>query len=181
MAPSGGKVVYQLCLVSLTGTLVAMSEIAQLYTSGNYSHRVAAEVRSHAARQGLMQKDLAKALGFVPSQITKRMRGQVAFTVDELATLATVFGIEVADLMPRRLDDAEASRQPKVLPRLDLNQQPCGYKELQIRAIGAHASSSRLHLVPDQMGRKADDQTATRPDSHRPFVPVMVRALTVSA
>lgn len=78
-----------------------MSEIAELYRSESYSHRVAAEVRAHAARRGLMQKDLAKALGYDPSQITKRMRGQVDFTLNELAVLARLFGIEPSELLPR--------------------------------------------------------------------------------
>jgi transcriptional regulator with XRE-family HTH domain len=78
-----------------------MSEIAQLYRSESYSHRVAAEIRAHAARQGIMQKDLAKALGLKPSGITNRMRGKVAFTLDELEVLARLFEIEPADLMPK--------------------------------------------------------------------------------
>lgn len=77
-----------------------MSEIAQLYRSESYSQRVAAEVRGHAARQGIMQKELARILGMHPSQITARMRGRTAFTLDELAVLAKVFGIQPADLMP---------------------------------------------------------------------------------
>ena len=77
-----------------------MSEIAQLYRSESYSQRVAAEVRGHAARQGIMQKELARILGMHPSQITARIRGRTAFTLDELAVLAKVFGIQPADLMP---------------------------------------------------------------------------------
>jgi transcriptional regulator with XRE-family HTH domain len=170
-----------------------MSEIAQLYTSENYSHRVAAEVRSHAARQGLMQKDLAKALGYVPSQITKRMRGTVAFTTDELAQLAELFEIEVADLMPARKPKtgrAAAAARPasgdETLLRLDLNQQPFGYKDAQVRATTAILPQRPdLTLIPGGSaaisGQTDEYQAATRPETHPTFAPVIVRTLTVSA
>jgi transcriptional regulator with XRE-family HTH domain len=51
---------------------------------------------------GLYQKDLAKILDIHPSQVTARMRGKVAFTLDDIETLAEVFGIEPAALMPPR-------------------------------------------------------------------------------
>ena len=77
-----------------------MSEIAELYRSESYSHRVAAEVRAHASRMGIYQKDIARALGIDPSQVSGRMRGRIAFQLDELAILARLFGIQPAQLLP---------------------------------------------------------------------------------
>lgn len=89
-----------------------MSEIAELYRSETYSQRVAAEVRAHASRMGFEQKDLAKTLGLNPSGVTNRMRGRVAFTLDELATLADLFGVEPSDLLPRRPGSLNSFARP---------------------------------------------------------------------
>lgn len=126
-----------------------MSEIAELYRSDNYSHRVAAEVRAHAARQGLMQKDLAKALGYVPSQITKRMRGQVPFTLDEIAVLARIFEIEPSDLLP------------KCAVR-DLNPEPAGlvlYQDDRLATV--------LPIAPSRLRRLAPSHDPIRRDPHQ--------------
>jgi transcriptional regulator with XRE-family HTH domain len=90
-----------------------MSDVAELFHSDSYSHRVAAEVRGHAARQGLQQKDLAKALNYGQPQISKRMRGQVPFTLEEIAVLAGLFEVEPAELMPA----AEQVRRQGLEPR----------------------------------------------------------------
>lgn len=166
-----------------------MSELAELYRSRSYSHRVAAEIRSHAARQGIAQKDLAKALGYVPSQISKRMRGTIAFTLDELATLADLFGVEPAELMPRADRAASAARPApgdETLLRLDLNQQPFGYKDAQVRATTAILPQRPdLTLIPGGSaaisGQTDEYQAATRPETHPTFGSVIVRTLTVSA
>lgn len=89
-----------LCRVGLSPNLIGMSEIAELYRSESYSHRVAAEVRAHASRMGIYQKDIARVLGIDPSQVSGRMRGRIAFQLDELAVLARLFGVQPADLMP---------------------------------------------------------------------------------
>ena len=143
-----------LSLVAVGATVGAVSTTTGLYRSGNYSHRVAAEVRAHAARQGLMQKDLAAALGYAPSQITKRMRGQVAFTLDELEALARLFGIEPAELMP-----ACAVR--------DSNPEPADSVPATVHPIAERRSTSR--------------PWTTRRPAHRPLVLICGEAVSVGA
>jgi transcriptional regulator with XRE-family HTH domain len=156
-----------------------MSEIAELYRSQNYSQRVAAEVRSHAARQGIPQKDLATALGFVPSQISKRMRGTVAFTLDELATLAELFGVEPAELMPPRPPARNRAEDGAGrLPRLDLNQQPFVYPTSQVSDLVdlpeiVHLISYR-NVVPLHKIHSDDDHPAKRQVSPPPYRPVIL-------
>lgn len=56
------------------------------------------------ARAGVDQKQIAEALGYHPSQVTKRMRGDVPWRIKELQTVAAHLGISVADI----IDDAPA-------------------------------------------------------------------------
>jgi transcriptional regulator with XRE-family HTH domain len=123
-----------------------MSELVELYMSESYSQRVAAEVRAHAARRGILQKDLARTLKIDPSQVSGRMRGRIAFTLDDLAILARLFDVEPGELLPK-------------LPRLDSNQQPAGLVCAQV-----------IPLFDDRR-RSADRRAATRPLPRPIFAP----------
>lgn len=68
----------------------------------------------------MVQGTVAKAVGVSPSTFSKKLRGEVPITVDELMRIAGVLGVDPGDL----------------LPRLDSNQQPSGYASLQVRAPG---------------------------------------------
>ena len=160
-----------------------MDAVTQLYTSSSLSSRVAAEVRSQTAKRGLKQVDIANLLNMSQPQISLRLRGKVPFRLDELEALATHFGIDPAELMPRRPGGAQVPGQQEGLLRLDLNQQPFGYKDTQVRALQASDASGAwpradLRLIS---GQSDEYQIATRSGSYRTFVPVIVPPLTVSA
>lgn len=53
-------------------------------------------------RKQMRGADIARALGISQPQVSYRVRGELAWSLDELDTLATVFGCEVADLVPAR-------------------------------------------------------------------------------
>lgn len=164
---------------------MCMSAVTGLYTSQSLSDRVAAEVRGHAARMGIYQKDLAKALGIHPSQISGRMRGRVAFTLDDIEILAGLFGVDPADLMPRANSFHRSAEPAGALPRMDSNHQPFEYKELQV--IGGYPIPEVREGSPSFGGSvvplfapydprwTADPKPATRPIPARPFRPVVVR------
>lgn len=61
---------------------------------------IGAEVRAGLARKGLTQKDLAAALGMTGTTLSGRIRGRSAFDTDELATIARVLDLSIADLFP---------------------------------------------------------------------------------
>ncbi|WP_370882676.1 helix-turn-helix domain-containing protein [Kineosporia succinea] len=114
-----------------------MTAITELYGSDSPVERVAAEVRGHAAKRGLRQVDLASALGLTQGQISMRLRGKTPFTLVEIYSLAEVFMVSPAELLPpmpmpngARMQNspvraADADPTGQMLPPLDLNQQPC--------------------------------------------------------
>jgi transcriptional regulator with XRE-family HTH domain len=71
-----------------------------------YARLVAEEVRSEAARQRVTGAQLAGAVGLSPQAMSRRMIGTLPFAIDELAEVAKVLHVEVADLLPapRRAD-----------------------------------------------------------------------------
>lgn len=61
--------------------------------------RISAEVRAHLARRRLHQSDLVAILGVNQGQISKRLRGHIPWTVDEVEALAEFFDVDVRDLV----------------------------------------------------------------------------------
>ena len=101
-------------------------------SGSDFNSMVAAEVRAWLARSGKRQADLAAALGVSQSGISPRLRARVAFTLEELATIAEVFDITLAELLGPVILQARRSPHTDMvgagasarLPRLDSNQQP---------------------------------------------------------
>ena len=54
------------------------------------------------ARHQLRGVDLVEPLGVSQPQVAARVRGDLAWSLDELDTLAELFGCDVCDLVPRR-------------------------------------------------------------------------------
>lgn len=61
--------------------------------------RVAANVRAELARKGITQTDLAAKLAKSQPFVSRRLSGLVPFNVAELAAIASVLDITVADLV----------------------------------------------------------------------------------
>jgi predicted XRE-type DNA-binding protein len=58
--------------------------------------QVAAEVRAQMARAQISQHQLAEILEIPQSSVSKRLRGKIAFRVDELEKLAAALGVHPA-------------------------------------------------------------------------------------
>ncbi|WP_372972013.1 helix-turn-helix domain-containing protein [Micrococcus luteus] len=120
-----------LCAVRLSHRVLPMTNSNE-ESGSDFNSMVAAEVRAWLARSGKRQADLAAALGVSQSGISHRLRARVAFTLEELATIAEVFDITLAELLGPVI--LQARRSPRTdmvgagasarLPRLDSNQQP---------------------------------------------------------
>lgn len=67
--------------------------------------QIGANVKAEMARAGLTQTDLASRLGLGQSGLSKRLRGSIAFDVNELAAVAAVLEVR----LPVLLDGAEAA------------------------------------------------------------------------
>ncbi|MEU4391610.1 helix-turn-helix transcriptional regulator [Kribbella sp. NPDC023855] len=63
------------------------------------TEQVAAEVRAHMARARINQTQLAEVLGITQSSVSKRLRGVIAFNVDELQQVAGLLGVHPAALL----------------------------------------------------------------------------------
>src|SRR5690625_2164407 len=76
-----------------------MSTVIPLPQPRGISAVVASELRVLMARYGQTQRDLAQLLGISQGQMSKRMKGTIAFDVTELQTIADRFNVTVADLV----------------------------------------------------------------------------------
>jgi transcriptional regulator with XRE-family HTH domain len=74
--------------------------------------RVAEEVRALLARKMMTGADLATAIGRSPMYVSRRLRGEVAFDLDDMERLADVFGVGVSDLLPKPEVASRASQPP---------------------------------------------------------------------
>ena len=61
--------------------------------------RVAANVRAELARKGITQTDLAAKLCKSQPFVSRRLSGRVPFDVADLAAIASVLDIQIADLV----------------------------------------------------------------------------------
>lgn len=62
-------------------------------------------LRAEMARAGVDQKQIAEHLGYNPSQVTKRMRGEIEWRLSELQAIALFLNVPVS----RLIDEAHAS------------------------------------------------------------------------
>lgn len=76
-----------------------MSTVISLREPEGLRSRLGAEIRSRMARYNISQTALASAMGLSQSQISKRLRGAIAFNTDELEQVANVLQTTVVSLL----------------------------------------------------------------------------------
>lgn len=64
------------------------------------AQRIAAEVRAIIARSGKKHGDVAEALGLSPSQLSRRVKGDIPFSAEQIAKLAQFFDVPVSAFFP---------------------------------------------------------------------------------
>jgi transcriptional regulator with XRE-family HTH domain len=62
--------------------------------------RVASEVRAELGRQRRTQLELAEVMGVNQSTASRRLAGELEFTVGELHAIAKFFGVPITKLLP---------------------------------------------------------------------------------
>lgn len=67
-----------------------------------FNESVAAAIRAELGRQWVTQQELAKRLGWAPSQLSKRLRGIIPFSTDEIDFIAETLGIPRHELASPR-------------------------------------------------------------------------------
>jgi len=65
-----------------------------------YRMTVAEEVRVHLARRRMSGVKLAQLINRSQVYVSRRLRGEVPFDIDDLALIAVVLGVSVSDLLP---------------------------------------------------------------------------------
>lgn len=60
---------------------------------------VAGNVRAEMARLRVSQSEMGAALGLTQQAVSRRLKGEVPFNVNELGVVADVLAVEVADLL----------------------------------------------------------------------------------
>jgi transcriptional regulator with XRE-family HTH domain len=74
-------------------------------TSGvTLQEQIAEETRAMLARRRLTGRQLATKLGWSPQALSRRLTGQLPFTVADLEAVAQVLDIPVTRLLPRSED-----------------------------------------------------------------------------
>ncbi|HST84625.1 MAG TPA: helix-turn-helix transcriptional regulator [Kineosporiaceae bacterium] len=128
----------------------------------------------------ISQTKLAPKIGISQSVLSKKLRGQVPWSVTELLYAANALGVDPGELLPK-VDPKSATDAAGALPRLDLNQQPFGYPTSQLRAVPDLPSMPRVpelpaypNVIPLRDPRPGDSQPATRQEPHRTFRPVIL-------
>ena len=82
---------------------------------------VASNIRAESARRGVVQSDIARALGVQQGTISRRWRGGQAWPLEDLPTVADILGVSVAYLVS---DNAPEPSPNPLRPRQDSNLQP---------------------------------------------------------
>lgn len=60
------------------------------------AQRAAAEVRAEVARQRKPQREIAEALGMSQTAVSRRLLGEVEFSLSQLTVLAEVLGVPLS-------------------------------------------------------------------------------------
>lgn len=63
------------------------------------AQRTAANVRAEMARKRITQIKLAESVGWSQGAVSRRLSGRVPFNIEELARVAEILGVTVADLV----------------------------------------------------------------------------------
>ena len=94
-----------------------------------FNQRVAAEVRAELGRQNLSQACLASELGWVQSQLSRRLRGLVAFSTDEIERIALQLDVPIEQLVR----EPSAERGAMRLLEEDRRRRPAPARYLTVR------------------------------------------------
>lgn len=76
-------------------------------TTGNYARAVSAEVRSQMGKKRISQVKLAKQAKLSQNYLSKRLRDEFPFTLDDIEHIAAALGLEFQELAVPPADMSE--------------------------------------------------------------------------
>ena len=78
-----------------------MTLVTGFHSDWTYTKALAAEVRATAARSQVTGVDIAKALNLSQMAVSRRLRGETPFDVEELAAVCQLLSISVESVLPK--------------------------------------------------------------------------------
>lgn len=124
--------------------------------------RVAEEVRALLARKMMTGADLAAAIGRSPMYVSRRVRAEVAFDLDDMERMAGVFGVPVSQLMPPPESAAQTpgprltARYDDMAVRLPITERPVDNRPPGRPLAGAGAPGGRTGYLDRGARRRRD-------------------------
>ncbi len=101
------------------------------------------EVRAWMGRRGLTGRDLAKILGIAQPNVSKKLNGINAFSINDLGTIAGALGITLGDLL------GGVARSPIIVPDIE-NPAPAsperGETDEDVRPVGLEPTTHGLKV-----------------------------------
>ena len=98
-----------------------MSEVIELRRAETFAEKVAANIRAEAARRGINQSALARALGMSQAAASDRFRGRTPWTLNEIEAVARVLRTTTSTLCAIRDSNPEpAGLEPRTADVISL-------------------------------------------------------------
>lgn len=114
-----------------------MTRLNKLEMAVDYNEVIGERIHRLIWRQRRSQTEVANALGIAQSALSRKLRGDRGWDVNELYALAEILGVGITDLIPNerkpRPGDYPGGASAAELPRLDSNQQPFGRRIALLR------------------------------------------------
>lgn len=76
-------------------------------TKPKVQYRVARNVDMMLSARHLKKKDLASAMGMAPASMSKKLRGEIVWTIDDVQNAADFLGTDIMTLLKEQLDYGE--------------------------------------------------------------------------
>lgn len=121
-------------------------------TRDRLRHHVAEEIRALLGRRQMSGAKLARAIDQSEMYVSRRLRGETAFDLDDLERIADVLGVTVADLLPsakvrpnNRSADQYVQPTSPARPRVD---RPKGRPAAESTRPGSSVPATRRRPAP---------------------------------
>ena len=108
-----------------------------------FTERIATLVAADLKAHGRTQQQLADHLGITQPNVSKRLRGESPFTLDELPKIAEFFGTTIEHLLEGRAADNSGQHTVSPAPTLKTPQGEPGSRERTGPTRGLHQTSRR--------------------------------------
>ena len=79
------------------------------------SEAIGLKVNNLMLRNRGTRKELGSVLNISPQGVSRKILGQVAWSIDDLYSTADFFGVDITDLLPRRVVASDMQESPETV------------------------------------------------------------------